>query len=206
MRIYKGVFPNLIIRSSPTLRSWMEEGCSAGGRPKSIRNTTAATFHLDSLNLILKVATYGPCVVRATTLHSRNKRHPEFGTDSRRNSRADALGTSRPISWREQVSPRSIRLHRRSRFVVGRQPLFTGKALETNASTAPGDRPKGPDRGVEEGLDLLAKAHRGGCLIRTRIVYSFEIERVGCGRTLGQHSATGNSLSAVFQPIRNENL
>jgi glycosyltransferase involved in cell wall biosynthesis len=28
-----------------------------------LRNTTAATFHLDSLNLILKVATYGPCVV-----------------------------------------------------------------------------------------------------------------------------------------------
>ncbi len=28
-----------------------------------LRNTTAATFHLDSLNLILKVATYGPCIV-----------------------------------------------------------------------------------------------------------------------------------------------
>lgn len=28
-----------------------------------LRSTTAATFHLDSLNLILKVATYGPCVV-----------------------------------------------------------------------------------------------------------------------------------------------
>jgi len=28
-----------------------------------LRNTTAATFHLDSLNLILKVGTYGPCIV-----------------------------------------------------------------------------------------------------------------------------------------------
>jgi glycosyltransferase involved in cell wall biosynthesis len=28
-----------------------------------LRNTTAATFHLDSLNLILKVATYEPCIV-----------------------------------------------------------------------------------------------------------------------------------------------
>src|SRR5579864_8782520 len=28
-----------------------------------LRNTTAKTFHLDSLNLILKVATYGPCIV-----------------------------------------------------------------------------------------------------------------------------------------------
>jgi glycosyltransferase involved in cell wall biosynthesis len=28
-----------------------------------LRNTTATTFHLDSLNLLLKVATYGPCVV-----------------------------------------------------------------------------------------------------------------------------------------------
>ena len=28
-----------------------------------LRNTTATTFHLDSLNLILKVATYGPCIV-----------------------------------------------------------------------------------------------------------------------------------------------
>jgi glycosyltransferase involved in cell wall biosynthesis len=28
-----------------------------------LRNSTPATFHLDSLNLILKVATYGPCVV-----------------------------------------------------------------------------------------------------------------------------------------------
>lgn len=28
-----------------------------------LRNTTAKTFHLDSLNLILKIATYGPCIV-----------------------------------------------------------------------------------------------------------------------------------------------
>ena len=28
-----------------------------------LRNTTPATFHLDSLNLILKVGTYGPCMV-----------------------------------------------------------------------------------------------------------------------------------------------
>ncbi len=28
-----------------------------------LRNTTPATFHLDSLNLILKVGTYGPCIV-----------------------------------------------------------------------------------------------------------------------------------------------
>jgi glycosyltransferase involved in cell wall biosynthesis len=28
-----------------------------------LRNTTSATFHLDSLNLILKVGTYGPCII-----------------------------------------------------------------------------------------------------------------------------------------------
>jgi glycosyltransferase involved in cell wall biosynthesis len=28
-----------------------------------LRNTTSKTFHLDSLNLILKVGTYGPCIV-----------------------------------------------------------------------------------------------------------------------------------------------
>jgi hypothetical protein len=28
-----------------------------------LRNTTASSFHLDSLNLILKVGTYGPCIV-----------------------------------------------------------------------------------------------------------------------------------------------
>lgn len=28
-----------------------------------LRNTTATTFHLDSLNLILKVGTFGPCIV-----------------------------------------------------------------------------------------------------------------------------------------------
>ena len=80
-------------------------------------------------------------------------------------------------------------MHRRSRFVVGRQPLFAGKALETSASTAPGDRPNGTGRGVEEGFEPLAKAHPGDCLIRTRIVYGFEIERVNCGR---DRAAVGN--------------
>lgn len=52
-----------------------------------LRNTTAATFHLDSLNLILKVATYGPCVV---------VRQPY--TVAYRHHEANAIRSLRPIA------------------------------------------------------------------------------------------------------------
>ena len=111
---------------------------------------------------------------RSTTLHSRispprNKCHTEFRTDSRRDSRAGALGASRPISWRKQAPAGPIRLHRRRCLIMGRWPLFAGRKLETRASTASRNRPNGTGGGVEEGFDPPAPAHSDDCLIQTSI-------------------------------------
>ena len=52
-----------------------------------LRNTTPATFHLDSLNLILKVGTYGPCMV---------VQHPY--TVAYRHHEANSIRSLRPIA------------------------------------------------------------------------------------------------------------
>jgi glycosyltransferase involved in cell wall biosynthesis len=101
-----------------------------------LRNTSAKNFHLDSLNLMLKVATYGPCIVvqepdtvayrhhEMNTIHSleaitngilvlaRSERDGEYpGGNERRFQRRASIGAM-AVSWsiRELLRQRQAKL------------------------------------------------------------------------------------------------
>jgi glycosyltransferase involved in cell wall biosynthesis len=123
-----------------------------------LRNTTAKTFHLDSLNLILKIGTYGPCmVVRAPhtvgyrhhanntirnikpiidgilTVAAAECRGDYRGDKNRQLDRRAAIGAV-ALSWAFSLAPRRGNFRQPIRLITGMAPMMTA-ALYRKATT-----------------------------------------------------------------------